>query len=218
MVVFGSGWLIIGFGGCSGPQMQPVDVSSQRSPAHRSTTVEARQLEPFLAQLSQLQMATEEALDAAELIGTPDHDLAAAQQDYASAKQWLRAGTVAYQAMQYESAWNTLRAADAAFRQAEEAAVGAGLRQLERELAADYERLLTTEAGAGPRPTAVAHVSQESVHLRDGAGTQFQVIGEVQFGDTLEILAEAGEWYRVRVGTGLTGWVSKMSVRRVHSP
>ena len=46
----------------------------------------------------------------------------------------------------------------------------------------------------------------------------FQVIGKAQPGDTLTILAELGEWYRVRTGTGLVGWVSKMLVTRVQSP
>jgi SH3-like domain-containing protein len=44
------------------------------------------------------------------------------------------------------------------------------------------------------------------------------VIGQAQLGDTLTILAESGEWYRVRMGTGLVGWVSKVVVTRVQTP
>jgi uncharacterized protein YgiM (DUF1202 family) len=111
-----------------------------------------------------------------------------------------------------------LRAAEAAFRRAEEGAVRAGLGQLERELAADYGRLLNSEARGGRHITGTARVRQANVNLRDGAGTHFQVIGKAQFGDTLNILAESGEWYRVRTGTGLVGWVSKVLVMPVAAP
>lgn len=163
-------------------------------------------------------MVSQESLDAAKLVGTPDHELTAARQDYASAEQLLHDGQAAYTAKQYELSWNRLRAADAAFRRAEEAAVRAGLGQLEHELAADYGRLLNPDARSGRRIVGAARVSQGSINLRDGAGTHFQVIGKAQAGDTLTILAELGEWYRVRTGTGLVGWVSKMLVTRVQSP
>jgi uncharacterized protein YgiM (DUF1202 family) len=172
----------------------------------------------LLVKLSQLQMVSQESLDAAKLVGTPDHELTAARQDYASAEQLLHDGQAAYMAKQYELSWNRLRAADAAFRRAEEAAVRAGLGQLEHELAADYGRLLNPDARSGRRIVGAARVSQGSINLRDGAGTHFQVIGKAQAGDTLTILAELGEWYRVRTGTGLVGWVSKMLVTRVQSP
>jgi hypothetical protein len=163
-------------------------------------------------------MASQEALDAAKSVGTPDQELTAALQDYAVAEQLLHDGQAAYGAKQYELGWDRLRAADAAFRRAEEAAVRAGLGQLEHELVTDYGRLLSPDARSGRRIGGAVRLSQGSVNLRDGAGTQFQVIGKAQPGDTLTILAELGEWYRVRTGTGLVGWVSKMLVTRVQSP
>jgi uncharacterized protein YgiM (DUF1202 family) len=111
-----------------------------------------------------------------------------------------------------------LRAADAAFRHAEEIAVRAGIEQLEHELAVDYGRLLKPNAAARPRSAGPARVGQGTINLRDGAGTAYQVIGQAQSGDTLTILAESGEWYRVRTGTGLVGWVSKTLVTRAPSP
>jgi len=198
--------------------MQQTDVNGAWAPSQPPTRIGERQLDPLLVKLSQLQMVSQESLDAAKLVGTPDHELTAARQDYASAEQLLHDGQAAYMAKQYELSWNRLRAADAAFRRAEEAAVRAGLGQLEHELAADYGRLLNPDARSGRRIVGAARVSQGSINLRDGAGTHFQVIGKAQAGDTLTILAELGEWYRVRTGTGLVGWVSKISVTRMQSP
>ena len=162
-------------------------------------------------------MAARESLDAAKLIGTPVHELQEAQRDYMSAEQLLQDGNAAYGAKQYGQGWDKLQAADAAFRRAEEGAVLAGLGQLERELASDYGRLLNSDARGGRRFASTARVSQESVNLRNGAGTDFQVIGKAQLGETLYILAESGEWYRVRTGTGLIGWVSKLSVSNIRN-
>jgi uncharacterized protein YgiM (DUF1202 family) len=127
-------------------------------------------------------------------------------------------GKAAYTAKQYAQSWDKLRAAEAAFRRAEEGAVRAGLSQLERELAADYGRLLNPEARGMRQTTGSARVSQGHVNLREGAGAHFQVIGKVRSGDMLNILAESGEWYRVQTGTGLVGWVSKLLVTRVAGP
>jgi hypothetical protein len=218
LALFSSAWLSLVFIGCSGLQMQQTDVNGAWAPSQPPTHTGERQLDPLLVKLSQLQAVSQESLDAAKLIGTPDHELTAARQDYASAEQLLHDGQAAYMAKQYELGWNRLRAADAAFRRAEEAAVRAGLGQLEHELAADYGRLLNLDTRSRHRIVGATLVSQGSITLRDGAGTHFQVIGKARAGDTLTILAELGEWYRVRTGTGVVGWVSKLSVTRVQSP
>ena len=217
--VCASACLILLFSGCGGPQMQQADANRPWDPAQRPTSIDETQLTPLLTKVSQLQMASQESLEAAKLIGTPEHELTEAQQAYMSGEQCLQDGNAAYTAKQYVQSWNTLEAADAAFRRAEEAAVRAGLAQLERELVADYGRLLTPDARAGRHTTeGAARVRQASVNVRDGAGTDFEVIGKVQLGDTLDILAESGEWYRVRTGTGLIGWVSKIVVTRIQHP
>jgi hypothetical protein len=216
--LFGGSWLILVFSGCGGSQMQQADANGAWSLAQRPIAIGEKQLDPLLARVFQLQVASQESLDAAKLVGTPDHELAAARQAYVSAEQLRQDGEAAYKAKRYAQSWDTLRAADEAFRRAEEAAVRAGLEQLERELAADYGRLLTPEARGGRPTIGAARVSQGSVNLRDGAGAHFQVIGRAQLGDTLDILAESREWYRVRTGTGVIGWVSKVLVTRVQSP
>jgi Bacterial SH3 domain len=218
MALFGSGWLIMVFSGCGGPQTRQTDANGAWSLAQRPTSIGEQQLDSLRARVSQLQVASQESLDAAKLVGTPDHELTAAQRDYVSAEQLRHDGEAAYKAKQYAQSWDTLRVADEAFRRAEEAAVRAGLEQLERELVADYGRLLNPEARGGHPTTGAARVSQGSINLRDGAGAHFQVIGRAQLGDTLDILAESTEWYRVRTGTGVIGWVSKTVVTRVQSP
>jgi Bacterial SH3 domain len=215
LALVGSAWLSLMLSGCGGPPMQQPGANGAWAPSQPPTSIGERQLDPLLVKVSQLQMVSQESLDAATLVGTPDHELTAARQDYASAELLLHDGQAAYIAKQYELSWDRLRAADAAFRRAEEAAVRAGLGQLEHELAADYGRLLNPDARSGHRIVGAARVSQASINLRDGAGTHFQVIGKAQTGDTLTILAELGEWYRVRTGTGLVGWVSKISVTRM---
>jgi murein L,D-transpeptidase YcbB/YkuD len=211
--------LILLFSGCGGQQMHQADANRPWDPARRPTSIDETQLAPLLTKLSHLQMASQEAMEAAKLIGTPEHELTEAQQAHMSGEQWLQDGTAAYRAKQYVQSWNTLEAANAAFRRAEEAAVRAGLAQLEQELVAVYGRLLTPDARVSPQTSGdAARVSQPSVNIREGAGTDFQVIGRAQLGDTLNILTESGEWYRVRTGTGLIGWVSKILVIRIQHP
>jgi hypothetical protein len=218
LALFGSAWMTLVFTGCTGSQMQQTDANGARASLQPPAVIGERQLAPLLVKVSQLRMVSQESLDAATLVGTPDHELTAARQEYASAELLLHEGQAAYMAKQYELSWDRLRAADAAFRRADEAAVRAGLGQLEHELAAKYGQRLNPDARRGPNLVGVARVSQASINLRDGAGTHFQVIGKAQSGDTLTILAELGEWYRVQTGTGLVGWVSKMLVTQVRNP
>jgi uncharacterized protein YgiM (DUF1202 family) len=218
LALFGGAWLSMVVTGCVGPQTQQTEANGAWSSSQSLPTIAERQLDPLLVQVSQLQVVSRESLDAAKLVGTPDHELTVAQQDYAAAEQFLRDGKAAYTARQYELSWDKLRAADAAFRRAEEAAVRAGLGRLEDELAADYGRFLNPVVSRRRPIAGAAGVSQGSINLRDGAGTHFQVIGKAQLGDTLTILSESGEWYRVQTGTGLVGWVSKTLVTRVSTP
>jgi Bacterial SH3 domain len=218
LALFGSVWLSLVVTGCSTSQLQQTDVPSAGEPTPLGRGIGERQLDALLVKVSQLQLASQESLNAAKAVGTPDQELAAARQDYVVAEQLLHDGRAAYTAKQYELGWDRLRAADAAFRRAEEAAVRTGLEQLERELETEYGRLLSPHARSGRGIGGAARIGHGSVNLRDGAGTQFEVVGKVQPGDTLTILAELGEWYRVRTGTGLVGWVSKVVVIRNRSP
>src|SRR5262245_2604914 len=158
LLVVSSAWVSLVFTGCSGPQRQPADGQGAWVASESSTTSTARQLEPVLVRVSHLHITSQEALDAAKLIGTPERELAAAQQEYTAAEQLLRDGQAAYTAKQFDLSSEKLRAADAAFRRAEEAAVRAGLEQLEHELVVDYGRLLKPNAAARPSSAGPARV------------------------------------------------------------
>jgi hypothetical protein len=216
VALFRSCWLMMVLVWCSGPQVPQTESNDRWNPSSRPPEIGETQLKPLLAMVSQLQMAALESLDAARMVGTPDHELSEARRYLQSAEQFLQGGKTSYTAKQYSDSWERLRAADMAFRRAEEAAVRAGLGQLERELAADYGRLLPSANRAHRRATGAVRVSQGSVNLRDGAGMNFQVIGKAQLGDTLNLLAESGEWYYVRTSEGVIGWVSKTLVTRLH--
>ena len=45
------------------------------------------------------------------------------------------------------------------------------------------------------------------LNLRSGAGTQFKIIGAVETGDEMEVVARGESWTRVRNTEGKTGWI-----------
>ncbi|MEZ7981241.1 MAG: TIGR04211 family SH3 domain-containing protein [Myxococcota bacterium] len=45
------------------------------------------------------------------------------------------------------------------------------------------------------------------LNLRSGAGTQFKIIGAVETGDEMEVVARGESWTRVRNAEGKTGWI-----------
>lgn len=45
------------------------------------------------------------------------------------------------------------------------------------------------------------------LNLRAGAGTQFKILGAVETGDQMEVLATGESWTRVRTAEGQTGWI-----------
>jgi uncharacterized protein YgiM (DUF1202 family) len=211
-------WCMAVLVGCSGPQVQQTASNGGRASSSQPSNIGVKQLESLLVMISQLQVATMESLDAARMVGTPESELNEAQQYLASAEHLLQAGRASYADKQYQESLERLRAADVAFRRAEEAAVRAGLEQLERELVADYGRLLPSQNRNRRPASGAVRVSQWTVNLRDGAGLSFQVVGKAQLGDTLNLVAESGEWYRVQTAAGLLGWVSKSLVTQLPEP
>ncbi|MDF9409796.1 MAG: N-acetylmuramoyl-L-alanine amidase LytC precursor [Pelotomaculum sp. PtaB.Bin013] len=59
---------------------------------------------------------------------------------------------------------------------------------------------------SGSLKTAV--VTGSVVNIRSGPGTSNGVIGQVNQGNTLSILEQSGDWYRVKLSSGSTGWVA----------
>jgi hypothetical protein len=67
-----------------------------------------------------------------------------------------------------------------------------------------------------PQPGFVA--TDGAVNLRTGPSTQFGIVLEVPAGQTMTILGrnEIGDWYHVRLGNGVTGWMFAELLRRNH--
>ena len=53
-----------------------------------------------------------------------------------------------------------------------------------------------------------AVVTGSSVNVRGGPGTTNSVISQVAQGDSLPILEQSGDWYRIKLQNGSTGWVA----------
>jgi N-acetylmuramoyl-L-alanine amidase len=53
-----------------------------------------------------------------------------------------------------------------------------------------------------------AVVTGSSVNVRGGPGTTNSVINQVAQGDSLPVLEQSGDWYRVKLQNGSTGWVA----------
>lgn len=218
IALFGGCWFVVALTGCSGPQVQQIESHERGLVSSQPSDIGAKQLDPLLVRVSQLQVATLEALDAARMVGTAESHLTEALQSLAAAEQLLQAGRTSYTAKRYEESLGQLQAANRAFRQAEEAAVRAGLEQLERELVADYGRLLPPQNRHRRPAGGAVRVNPWTIDLRDGAGLSFPVVGKAQRGDRLNLVAESGEWYRVQTTAGLLGWVSKSLVTRLPEP
>jgi hypothetical protein len=217
VALVGGGWLAMLCAGCGGSRVQHVGLDEGGAPSSQPLEISEKHLNSLLTTVSQLYLVSQEALEAAVMVGTPDGELSAAREDLAAGEASLRLGRSSLAGRRYRDGSEELHAAGAAFRRSEESAVRAGLGQLERELATDYGRFRPVDSERR-RTTGMVRVSQDRVNLRDGAGADFQVVGKAQLGDTLNLLAESGGWYRVRTSRGVVGWVSKELVTHASIP
>lgn len=60
-----------------------------------------------------------------------------------------------------------------------------------------------------PLPDSRGKVLWAYVNLREGPGTRYRIIGKAYLRNTFEILAENPGWLRVRLESGVEGWMSK---------
>jgi uncharacterized protein YgiM (DUF1202 family) len=67
-----------------------------------------------------------------------------------------------------------------------------------------------------PAETAIGtgRVNASLLNVRSAPSMEGEVIGHARRGERVTILAESGEWLRVRTGAGEVGWVSSQHVAR----
>lgn len=51
-------------------------------------------------------------------------------------------------------------------------------------------------------------VTATGVHIRSGPGTNHSIIGYTTTGDTYSLMESAGDWHKVKLGDGLSGWIA----------
>ncbi|KAA8998795.1 SH3 domain-containing protein [Paenibacillus spiritus] len=64
--------------------------------------------------------------------------------------------------------------------------------------------LITSAASAAASGRAT--ITADSLRMRSGPGTGYQVIGSLNAGDRVQILSSENGWYRVRTAAGALGW------------
>ncbi len=60
-----------------------------------------------------------------------------------------------------------------------------------------------------PLPVSRGKVTWTYVNLREGPGIGYRIIGKAYLRDTFEVLSEKPGWMRVRLESGIEGWMSK---------
>lgn len=73
------------------------------------------------------------------------------------------------------------------------------------------------EALARDEPIGTVRVTAATLNVRDEASTTSAILASVKKGEKLVLLRGDGSWYKVRLSTGVDGWVSSKHVRRERS-
>lgn len=78
------------------------------------------------------------------------------------------------------------------------------------------ERVPVAPAQATPEERAIGtvRVNVSTLNVRREASVSAEVVGHVRRGERLTLVADAGEWLRVKLNDGTTGWVSSQHVVR----
>jgi len=61
---------------------------------------------------------------------------------------------------------------------------------------------------------AIGTIYGDSVNVRSGAGTNYDIITRLYYGDTVSILSSSNGWYNVKLSDGTTGWVIERYVTK----
>ncbi len=71
-----------------------------------------------------------------------------------------------------------------------------------------------SSAASEDRTVGTVRVNVSTLNVRAGASTSAEIIGHVRRGERLTLIADAGDWLRVKLNDGSTGWVSSELVVR----
>ncbi|HEX9459887.1 MAG TPA: SH3 domain-containing protein [Thermoanaerobaculia bacterium] len=71
-----------------------------------------------------------------------------------------------------------------------------------------------TASAPEDRATGTVRVTVSTLNVRGGASTSSEIIGHVRRGERLAVIADAGDWLRVQLNDGTSGWVSSELVVR----
>jgi N-acetylmuramoyl-L-alanine amidase len=66
----------------------------------------------------------------------------------------------------------------------------------------------TTQAQAFQSSGQIAVVSGSSVNIRSGPDTSYGIIAQAGLGDRLPVLDKSGDWYKISLSSGASGWVA----------
>ncbi len=56
-------------------------------------------------------------------------------------------------------------------------------------------------------------ISSGLVNIRSGPGTSYDKVGELKAGETLQVIGQSGDWYKVSLATGAAGYVANWLVQ-----
>jgi hypothetical protein len=69
-------------------------------------------------------------------------------------------------------------------------------------------------AAAEERATGTVRVNVSTLNIRGDASTSSEIIGHARRGERLTVVGDSGDWLRVKLSDGATGWVSSQLVVR----
>lgn len=72
----------------------------------------------------------------------------------------------------------------------------------------------TSETTQATPRILIEKTETDFLNVREGAGTNHDIVATVSPGDTLELLDEDDEWYKVQVSENVVGWVSARYARK----
>ena len=55
-------------------------------------------------------------------------------------------------------------------------------------------------------------INTSALNVRQGAGTNYSIIGKLYKGDVVNILSSSNGWYKIKLSNGSTGWVSSQYI------